>query len=142
MLGVPLNPGPQGPLDFTLLCSDGDAEDGEQGPIWTFPPTIRPSPHSKLHKGTALHGPQKVQSPRPWPCMCWEGALCFSHSASLKEARNGARVEHTCPGNPLASLPCSPCCGLAFTGCGVRQEAAAVPMPVHAGPACLRRGEG
>nr|KAF6354030.1 serine/threonine kinase 25 [Pipistrellus kuhlii] len=26
---------------------DGDAEDGEQGPIWTFPPTIRPSPHSK-----------------------------------------------------------------------------------------------
>uniref|UniRef100_A0A8D1MR89 non-specific serine/threonine protein kinase n=1 Tax=Sus scrofa TaxID=9823 RepID=A0A8D1MR89_PIG len=41
---------------------DADAEDGEQGPIWTFPPTIRPSPHGKLHKGTALHGPQKV-----WP---------------------------------------------------------------------------
>ncbi|XP_006875274.1 PREDICTED: serine/threonine-protein kinase 25 isoform X4 [Chrysochloris asiatica] len=38
---------------------DGDAEDGEQGPIWTFPPTIRPSPHSKLHKGSVLHGSQK-----------------------------------------------------------------------------------
>ncbi|XP_012590224.1 PREDICTED: serine/threonine-protein kinase 25, partial [Condylura cristata] len=35
--------------------ADGDAEDGEQGPVWTFPPTIRPSPHGKLHKG--LHGP-------------------------------------------------------------------------------------
>ncbi|XP_020931683.1 serine/threonine-protein kinase 25 isoform X2 [Sus scrofa] len=42
---------------------DADAEDGEQGPIWTFPPTIRPSPHGKLHKGTALHGPQKSAEP-------------------------------------------------------------------------------
>uniref|UniRef100_A0A7N9DDZ7 non-specific serine/threonine protein kinase n=1 Tax=Macaca fascicularis TaxID=9541 RepID=A0A7N9DDZ7_MACFA len=42
---------------------DGEAEDGEQGPIWTFPPTIRPSPHSKLHKGTALHSSQKPAEP-------------------------------------------------------------------------------
>lgn len=50
-------------LLMTLLTfhrSDGDTEDGEQGPLWTFPPTIRPSPHSKVHKGTALHGSQKV----------------------------------------------------------------------------------
>lgn len=58
-------PGPQPPALVTLVFprSDGDAEDGEQGPIWTFPPTIRPSPHSKLHKGSALHGPQKVWPP-------------------------------------------------------------------------------
>lgn len=43
-----------------ILPSDGEAEDGEQGPVWTFPPTVRPSPHSKLHKGTALHGSHKV----------------------------------------------------------------------------------
>ncbi|XP_043851217.1 serine/threonine-protein kinase 25 isoform X2 [Dromiciops gliroides] len=42
---------------------DGDAEDGDQGPIWTFPPTIRPSPHSKLHKGTALQASQKSAEP-------------------------------------------------------------------------------
>lgn len=48
-------------LDFSLfICSDGDAEDGDQGPIWTFPPTIRPNSLSKLHKGMALHGSQKV----------------------------------------------------------------------------------
>lgn len=59
-LGTPKSqpPGPSPP--FAFHPSDADAEDGEQGPIWTFPPTIRPSPHSKLHKGTALHGPQKV----------------------------------------------------------------------------------
>lgn len=45
---------------LTFHRSDGDTEDGEQGPLWTFPPTIRPSPHSKVHKGTALHGSQKV----------------------------------------------------------------------------------
>lgn len=48
-------------LDFPLfICSDADTEDGDQGPIWTFPPTIRPNSLSKLHKGMALHGSQKV----------------------------------------------------------------------------------
>ncbi|NXS17826.1 STK25 kinase, partial [Mystacornis crossleyi] len=42
---------------------DGDAEDGDQGPIWTFPPTIRPNSLSKLHKGMALHGSQKPTEP-------------------------------------------------------------------------------
>lgn len=37
-------------------------------------------------------------------------------------------------------LPFTPC-GLALAVCGACQEAAAVPVPVHAGPACLRRGE-
>ncbi|XP_044540209.1 serine/threonine-protein kinase 25-like, partial [Gracilinanus agilis] len=45
------------------FASDGDAEDGDQGPIWTFPPTIRPSPHSKLHKGLALQASQKSAEP-------------------------------------------------------------------------------
>lgn len=62
--------GAQPPALMTVVLphSDGDAEDGEQGPIWTFPPTIRPSPHSKLHKGSALHGPQKVWPARPPSC--------------------------------------------------------------------------
>uniref|UniRef100_A0A1D5Q1Q1 non-specific serine/threonine protein kinase n=1 Tax=Macaca mulatta TaxID=9544 RepID=A0A1D5Q1Q1_MACMU len=66
---------------------DGEAEDGEQGPIWTFPPTIRPSPHSKLHKGTALHSSQKVCS-RPGLCLlCTPGAGCGTQLCppSLKE---------------------------------------------------------
>ncbi|XP_009891378.1 PREDICTED: serine/threonine-protein kinase 25 isoform X2 [Charadrius vociferus] len=42
---------------------DGDTEDGDQGPIWTFPPTIRPNSLSKLHKGMALHGSQKPTEP-------------------------------------------------------------------------------
>uniref|UniRef100_A0A8C3LUY2 non-specific serine/threonine protein kinase n=1 Tax=Chrysolophus pictus TaxID=9089 RepID=A0A8C3LUY2_CHRPC len=42
---------------------DGDTEDGDQGPIWTFPPTIRPNSLSKLHKGMALHGSQKPSEP-------------------------------------------------------------------------------
>nr|XP_009663430.1 PREDICTED: serine/threonine-protein kinase 25 [Struthio camelus australis] len=42
---------------------DGDTEDGDQGPIWTFPPTIRPNSLGKLHKGMALHGSQKPTEP-------------------------------------------------------------------------------
>ncbi|KAK2093598.1 Serine/threonine-protein kinase 25 [Saguinus oedipus] len=37
---------------------DGEAKDGEQGPIWTFPP-----PSSQLHKGMPLHGSQKPLEP-------------------------------------------------------------------------------
>ncbi|XP_065529874.1 serine/threonine-protein kinase 25 [Lathamus discolor] len=43
--------------------TDADTEDGDQGPIWTFPPTIRPNSLSKLHKGMALHGSQKPAEP-------------------------------------------------------------------------------
>ncbi|KFP20667.1 Serine/threonine-protein kinase 25, partial [Egretta garzetta] len=42
---------------------DGDTEDGDQGPVWTFPPTIRPNSLSKLHKGMVLHGSQKPTEP-------------------------------------------------------------------------------
>lgn len=131
MLGTPLNPSTQGPCDFTPLCSDGDAEDGEQGPIWTFPPTIRPSPHSKLHKGTALHGPQKVWPTRPGPSHMLGGwglsvdpgggcgvapllGLVLPQVAPSKEARNGVGAGHTCPdhsstaaAHPLWSCSCS-----------------------------------
>lgn len=114
MLGTPLNPSTQGPCDFTPLCSDGDAEDGEQGPIWTFPPTIRPSPHSKLHKGTALHGPQKSAEPvkRQPRSQCLStlvrpvfGELKEKHRQSgggvgaLEELENAfSLAEESCPG--------------------------------------------
>ncbi|XP_036176384.1 serine/threonine-protein kinase 25 isoform X2 [Myotis myotis] len=93
---------------------DGDAEDGEQGPIWTFPPTIRPSPHSKLHKGTALHGPQKaVESVKRQPrSQCLStlvrpvfGELKEKHRQSgggvgaLEELENAfSLAEESCPG--------------------------------------------
>ncbi|XP_074172669.1 serine/threonine-protein kinase 25 isoform X1 [Rhinolophus sinicus] len=93
---------------------DGDAEDGEQGPIWTFPPTIRPSPHSKLHKGTALHGPQKSAEPvkRQPRSQCLStlvrpvfGELKEKHRQSgggvgaLEELENAfSLAEESCPG--------------------------------------------
>lgn len=100
---TPLNAGPEGPFDATPLCSDGDAEDGEQGPIWTFPPTIRPSPHSKLHKGMALHGPQKVWSRRPSPAVLG-GRLCSPQASSFEEAQKRGGVERTCPAHPAVTL--------------------------------------
>lgn len=45
---------------FVLFPSDGDADERDQGPIWTFPPTIRPSSLNKLHKGIPHPGSQKV----------------------------------------------------------------------------------
>ncbi|ETE61947.1 Serine/threonine-protein kinase 25 [Ophiophagus hannah] len=42
---------------------DGDADERDQGPIWTFPPTIRPSSLNKLHKGLSHHGSQKACEP-------------------------------------------------------------------------------
>uniref|UniRef100_A0A8C0PFL6 non-specific serine/threonine protein kinase n=1 Tax=Canis lupus familiaris TaxID=9615 RepID=A0A8C0PFL6_CANLF len=93
---------------------DADAEDGEQGPIWTFPPTIRPSPHSKLHKGTALHGPQKSAEPvkRQPRSQCLStlvrpvfGELKEKHKQSgggvgaLEELENAfSLAEESCPG--------------------------------------------
>ncbi|KAB1278782.1 Serine/threonine-protein kinase 25 [Camelus dromedarius] len=93
---------------------DGDAEDGEQGPIWTFPPTIRPSPHSKLHKATALHGPQKSAEPvkRQPRSQCLStlvrpvfGELKEKHRQSgggvgaLEELENAfSLAEESCPG--------------------------------------------
>uniref|UniRef100_A0A5F4VRI6 non-specific serine/threonine protein kinase n=1 Tax=Callithrix jacchus TaxID=9483 RepID=A0A5F4VRI6_CALJA len=93
---------------------DGEAEDGEQGPIWTFPPTIRPSPHSKLHKGTALHGSQKPVEPvkRQPRSQCLStlvrpvfGELKEKHKQSggsvgaLEELENAfSLAEESCPG--------------------------------------------
>ncbi|XP_027393988.1 serine/threonine-protein kinase 25 isoform X1 [Bos indicus x Bos taurus] len=93
---------------------DGDPEDGEQGPIWTFPPTIRPSPHGKLHKGTALHGPQKSAEPvkRQPRSQCLStlvrpvfGELKEKHKQSgggvgaLEELENAfSLAEESCPG--------------------------------------------
>uniref|UniRef100_A0A8C6QEK3 Serine/threonine-protein kinase 25 n=3 Tax=Nannospalax galili TaxID=1026970 RepID=A0A8C6QEK3_NANGA len=93
---------------------DGEAEDGEQGPIWTFPPTIRPSPHSKLHKGTALHGSQKPAEPvkRQPRSQCLStlvqpvfGELKEKHKQSggsvvaLEELENAfSLAEESCPG--------------------------------------------
>eukprot|EP00069_Balaena_mysticetus_P022311 bmy_14211T0 len=69
---------------------DGDPEDGEQGPVWTFPPTIRPSPHGKLHKGTALHGPQKLKEKHKQS----GGGL-----GALEELENAfSLAEESCPG--------------------------------------------
>ncbi|XP_054839054.1 serine/threonine-protein kinase 25 isoform X2 [Eublepharis macularius] len=42
---------------------DGDADERDQGPIWTFPPTIRSSSLNKLHKGMPHHGSQKPPEP-------------------------------------------------------------------------------
>nr|KAF6451247.1 serine/threonine kinase 25 [Molossus molossus] len=97
-----------------LLSEQGDAEDGEQGPIWTFPPTIRPSPHSKLHKGVALHGPQKSAEPvkRQPRSQCLStlvrpvfGELKEKHRQSgggvgaLEELENAfSLAEESCPG--------------------------------------------
>nr|XP_021487702.1 serine/threonine-protein kinase 25 [Meriones unguiculatus] len=93
---------------------DGEAEDGEQGPIWTFPPTIRPSPHSKLHKGTALHSSQKPAEPikRQPRSQCLStlvrpvfGELKEKHKQSggsvgaLEELENAfSLAEESCPG--------------------------------------------
>ncbi|XP_029080467.1 serine/threonine-protein kinase 25 isoform X2 [Monodon monoceros] len=93
---------------------DGDPEDGEQGPVWTFPPTIRPSPHGKLHKGTALHGPQKSAEPvkRQPRSQCLStlvrpvfGELKEKHKQSggglgaLEELENAfSLAEESCPG--------------------------------------------
>ncbi|ERE82028.1 serine/threonine-protein kinase 25-like protein [Cricetulus griseus] len=93
---------------------DGEAEDGEQGPIWTFPPTIRPSPHSKLHKGTALHSSQKPTEPikRQPRSQCLStlvrpvfGELKEKHKQSggsvgaLEELENAfSLAEESCPG--------------------------------------------
>nr|XP_045003417.1 serine/threonine-protein kinase 25 isoform X5 [Jaculus jaculus] len=93
---------------------DGEAEDGEQGPIWTFPPTIRPSPHSKLHKGTALLGSQKPAEPakRQPRSQCLStlvrpvfGELKEKHKQSggsvvaLEELENAfSLAEESCPG--------------------------------------------
>lgn len=41
----------------------------------------------------------------------------------------------------LPALPCSPWASTSFAARRACQEAAKVPVPVHAGPACLRRGE-
>ncbi|KAH0623972.1 hypothetical protein JD844_007203 [Phrynosoma platyrhinos] len=42
---------------------DGDADERDQGPIWTFPPTIRPNSLNKLHKGMVHPGSQKTAEP-------------------------------------------------------------------------------
>lgn len=73
--GGPGGPARTGHSSLVPLPSDAEAEDGEQGPIWTFPPTVRPSPHGKLHKGTALHGSQKV-------CPAGPGAAAAQPAAS------------------------------------------------------------
>uniref|UniRef100_A0A2I3GX21 Serine/threonine kinase 25 n=1 Tax=Nomascus leucogenys TaxID=61853 RepID=A0A2I3GX21_NOMLE len=86
---------------------DGEAEDGEQGPIWTFPRTIRLSPHSKLHKGTPAE-PVKRQ-PRS-QCLSTLvrpvfGELKEKHKQSggsvgaLEELENAFSLdEESCPG--------------------------------------------
>ncbi|XP_010604954.1 serine/threonine-protein kinase 25 isoform X1 [Fukomys damarensis] len=93
---------------------DGEAEEGEQGPIWTFPPTIRPSPHNKLHKGMALHSSQKPADPikRQPRSQCLStlvrpvfGELKEKHRQSggsvgaLEELENAfSLAEESCPG--------------------------------------------
>lgn len=107
--------GPPSPCLTPPSRSDGDAEDGEQGPIWTFPPTIRPSPHGKLHKGTALLGTQKV---------------CVAHQSQ-------GEAEGCLLPRPLLS----PVHFVHSAACRAGQAAASVPVPVHAGAACLWGGE-
>lgn len=71
-------------------------------------------------------------------------ACVLPQAVPCTELRNWGRGggEHACPlrARTLLCLAHSP--GFDLAACGACQETAEVPVPVHAGPACLWRGEG
>ncbi|KAL8187690.1 UNVERIFIED_CONTAM: Serine/threonine-protein kinase 25 [Gekko kuhli] len=96
---------------------DGDADERDQGPIWTFPPTIRPSSLNKLHKGMPHHGSQKPPEPikRQPRSQCLStlvrpvfgeqnGSSRLPHLTDSLDAIHGSFTYHCCEG--VAVLAC------------------------------------
>ncbi|XP_030071835.1 serine/threonine-protein kinase 25 isoform X2 [Microcaecilia unicolor] len=92
---------------------EGDAEDRDQVPTWTFPPTIRPISLNKLHNGNNLHNSHKVEPIKRQPksqCLSTLVSPVFRELKDKRKQSNGnvgameelenafSLAEESCPG--------------------------------------------
>nr|XP_033813835.1 serine/threonine-protein kinase 25 isoform X2 [Geotrypetes seraphini] len=92
---------------------EGDVDDGNQVPTWTFPPTIRPNSLNKLHKGNSLNNSHKVEPIKRQPksqCLSTLVSPVFrelkdkrkqsgSNIGAMEELENAfSLAEESCPG--------------------------------------------
>lgn len=136
-LGLP-NPSPQGPHNpspsspvMQMLRTESRVPSGRS------PPPSGQARTASCTRGQPCTVPRRSDLGRRVGGCFWGWWLpwrgCFHGNGE------GARLP---PGCALFPLPCSPCSRFDLAVCGAHQEAAEVPVPVHAGPACLWRGEG